>query len=62
MRSELDVMPAKIRDLQQRVIGRKSERSEGANESQDAKLPSFMNPGRVLDMPISATDSHNMDV
>jgi len=48
--------------LQQRVIGRKSERSKVANESQDTKLPGFMNPGRVLDMPISATDSHNMDV
>ena len=48
--------------MQQRVIGRKSERSKVANESQDTKLPGFMNPGRVLDMPISATDSHNMDV
>ena len=34
MRSELEVAQAKIRDLQQRVFGRKSERSKGTNESQ----------------------------
>ena len=34
LRSELEVAQAKIRDLQQRVFGRKSERSKGANESQ----------------------------
>ena len=34
LRSELEAAQAKIRDLQQRVFGRKSERSKGANESQ----------------------------
>jgi hypothetical protein len=34
LRGELEVAQAKIRDLQQRVFGRKSERSKGANESQ----------------------------
>ena len=36
LRSELEVAQAKIRDLQQRVFGRKSERSKGANESQSS--------------------------
>ena len=36
LRSELEVVQAKIRDLQQRVFGRKSERSKGANESQSS--------------------------
>lgn len=34
LRSELAFAQAKIRDLQQRVFGRKSERGKGANESQ----------------------------
>lgn len=34
LRGELELAQAKIRDLQQRVFGRKSERSKGANESQ----------------------------
>ena len=34
LRSELEAAQATIRDLQQRVFGRKSERSKGANESQ----------------------------
>ena len=34
LRSELEMAQAKIRDLQQRVFARKSERSKGANESQ----------------------------
>jgi transposase len=34
LRGELEVAQAKIRDLQQRVFGRKCERSNGANESQ----------------------------
>ena len=33
LRGELELAQAKIRDLQQRVFGRKSERSKGANES-----------------------------
>lgn len=36
LRGELEVAQAKIRDLQQRVFGRKSERSKGANESQSS--------------------------
>ncbi len=36
LRGELEVVQAKIRDLQQRVFGRKSERSKGANESQSS--------------------------
>ena len=36
LRSELEAAQAKIRDLQQRVFGRKSERSKGANESQSS--------------------------
>lgn len=62
LRSELDVAQPKIRDLQQRVFGLKSERNRGTNESQDAKLPGLMNSGKVLDMPNSVPDSHNMDV
>ena len=31
LRSELEVVPAKIPDLQQRVFGRNRERSKGAN-------------------------------
>jgi transposase len=38
LRGELEVEQAKIRDLQQRVFGRKSERSKGANESQASML------------------------
>ena len=34
LRWELEAAQAQIRDLQQRVFGRKSERSKGANESQ----------------------------
>ena len=62
LRSKLDVAQPKIRDLQQRVFGLKSERNRGTNESQDAKLPGLMNSGKVLDMPNSVPDSHNMDV
>lgn len=62
LRSELDVAQPKIRDLQQRVFGLKSERNRGTNESQDAKLPGLMNSGKVLYMPNSVPDSHNMDV
>lgn len=36
LRGELELAQAKIRDLQQRVFGRKSERSKGANESQSS--------------------------
>ena len=36
LRSELEMAQAKIRDLQQRVFGRKSERSKGANESRSS--------------------------
>ena len=36
LRGELEAAQAKIRDLQQRVFGRKSERSKGANESQSS--------------------------
>ena len=36
LRGELEVAQAKIRDLQQRVFGRKSERSKGANESRSS--------------------------
>ena len=34
LRAELDVAQAKVRDLQQRLFGRKSERSKGASELQ----------------------------
>ena len=34
LRVELDVAQAKVRDLQQRLFGRKSERSKGASEVQ----------------------------
>lgn len=36
LRGELQAAQAKIRDLHQRVFGRKSERSKGANESQSS--------------------------
>ena len=36
LRGELELAQAKIRDLQQRVFGRKSERGKGANESQSS--------------------------
>ncbi len=36
LRGQLEVAQAKIRDLKQRVFGRKSERSKGANESQSS--------------------------
>ena len=36
LRGELEGAQAKIRDLQQRVFGRKSERSKGANESRSS--------------------------
>ncbi len=34
LRAELELVQAKVRDLQQRLFGRKSERSKGANERQ----------------------------
>jgi transposase len=37
--AELELAQAKVRDLQQRVFGRKSERSKGANERQGSGAP-----------------------
>jgi hypothetical protein len=49
--AELEHAQAKVRDLQQRVFGRKSERSKGANERQGSRVldcaPRGQRPGTV---------------
>ncbi len=70
LRSELEAAQAKIRDLQQRVFGRKSERSKGANESRSTVLSGRPRGhqrgkpghGRKMHPCLSGCHTHPLDV